>query len=212
MEIKTLKTESDFIKFIENKFKSGEWALALKYGERGYELGENKKSFILVEGSMNLIEKENKALYDFIDNNYEWGFDDEWVICYDESTAYRTEPDSYHWEQSFRYSSHGEMITPETDFDEWVEYANIDKNNLDELKNRIPVLPTSNIITDIEEKLIGLGWVELDEVFESGLHIGMNDKPDVIANNLFKEGKSNIIFQLDYTSQFSIGFKVWFKD
>ena len=212
MEIKTLKTESDFIRFIENQLETGEWNVALSYGEFAHELEKGKKGFLIVESSMHHIEEENKALYDFIDNNYEWGFDDEWVICYEESKAYRTSPDSYHWECAFRYSTSGEMITPESDFDEWLEYSIINADNLGGLTNRIPILPTSNIITDVEDKLTEDGWVEVDELFESGLHIGMNDKPDVIAKNLFNEGKTSVIFQLDYNSQFSTGFKVWFKD
>ena len=74
MEIKTLKTESDFIRFIENQLETGEWNVALSYGEFAHELEKGKKGFLIVESSMHHIEEENKALYDFIDNNYEWGF------------------------------------------------------------------------------------------------------------------------------------------
>lgn len=69
-----------------------------EYGERGYEVGIDKKAILL--SNWNDFDKYPNIMA-HIEENYEIEWSDEWIIDYDNDRCYRTSPDSYHWQPSY---------------------------------------------------------------------------------------------------------------
>lgn len=179
-------------------FQMGEFDSCSEYGEPGYKLPESKKAILL--GDWNNFSKQYPNYYKWLEENYELEWIDEWIIDYDNDKCYRTAPDSYSWEKCFRILD-GELITPDSDIEEWIEYATwtLDADNRE-------VLP-SFIEFDSEQH----GFQEVEEEYEDGWY-HRNDNPEEIAEKLFKNGATQVLFQLIGIEQFRVNFKVFYKE
>lgn len=90
-----------------------------KYGEPGYNQPE---SGILFANWNNIP----KAFQTFLESRgYELEWSDEWIIDYDYSKAWRTEPAGYWWEPSYMLSEDGCMFTPDTPQYEVIDYVSM---------------------------------------------------------------------------------------
>jgi|SRR5690554_2416902 len=88
-----------------------------EYGELGYEILEGKKAILFSD--WNNFDKYPRIM-EWIEENYEIEWDDEWVIDYNNDKCYRTIHDSYGWQPSMYMDNNGEIFSYE-----WV-------NNMDE--------------------------------------------------------------------------------
>lgn len=169
-----------------------------EYGEMGYSK-ENEDKPILFANWNPLYEKYPNVM-EYIENNYNFEWSDEWIIDYNNDKCYRCVGDSYGWEQQFRIID-GELLTPDCDPEEWIDYAKIDQNNNYEMR----ALPS---FLDID--LNDYGFELMDDYLENGWY-GRNDDPQAISDDLFKQGFEEVIFVLQGVVQFAIHFEVWAK-
>jgi hypothetical protein len=125
---------------------------------------------------------------------------DEWMVDYETSKAYRTQPDSYSWQPSVIYTEDGEPMTPDTDIEEWIEWA------ADNHRHALP----DTIVSDGD--LVGAGFVEYNrDRYESGWY-GTEDDPEKIAEEVRKwHGPCTVVFKLSGVEQFRVTFDVWYR-
>ena len=126
----------------------------------------------------------------------EW--EDEWSSCSDCGKLVRTSANSYGWKQSFWLRNDCEIIC--TECIDPAEY-------LESLEDHPTHCSTIDSIDPADH-----GYVQLQQGFENGFHPGQNDDPNTIYKQLRTQGeKRPVIFVLDSTGQFDIGFSVWAK-
>ena len=129
----------------------------------------------------------------------EWGFSDEYTTCGNCGRSLRTEHSSYDDIPKFAILN-DELLCHECIRDEFEEeYIESVTNNP---KNALKL----TIIN--ESRLTELGWKELEERYENGLHEGMNDDPKSIYNSLKTDWDVLFTFM---PSQFYISFWAWVK-
>lgn len=125
---------------------------------------------------------------------FEWN--DEWVIDYDADKAYRTSGDSYQWKPSAIYTEGGDLLTPDSDIDEWIAWAANE--------------PTRCITIRVDLDDAGFELVNRDHSYESGWHPGQNDDPvKILEREQRYHPDDTFVFTLDENSQFYSGFSLW---
>jgi hypothetical protein len=103
---------------------------------------------------------------------------DEWIIDYEADKAWRTSPDSYGWQSSVLFTEYGDILTPDSDPADIIEYALSGDNRA-----------ISSRFLSIDD-LAAMGferWPDDDTSFESGWHPGQTDDPTVIADRIRAE-------------------------
>lgn len=180
-------------KLLYAMIENGDIDICNEYGEQGYLLEPNKQAIIF--GDWNRLDNYPN-FREWLEDRYELEWIDEWIIDYESSKCYRTVGDSYSWEQQWRLHDSGEIITPDSDIEDWIDYA---ENSPDR------VLP-SFLDIDLEE----LGYKLINDDLQNGWY-GRNDSPSEILEELENEGYTSVIFQLGCVSQFAIDFEVYAK-
>lgn len=131
---------------------------------------------------------------------YEFEWEDEWVVCPECFRAARTRGDSYSWRQYYWMNPvNCELLCGDcikNDPTEYLEYLNGNVKDCD---------------------TIGIDLAKHGYRLYSGNHIsgwnpGQDADPAEIAEQLAKEGITDIIFQLDIVAQFGLRFSVWQKN
>lgn len=183
---------------LNNLLENGEIeSICSQYGEQGYTLEQDKKAILFA--NWNNFDKYPNFM-EWVEQNYEIEWSDEWVIDYNESKAYRTSPNSYGWQQQVRITDDGELITPDSDIEDWIYYCVMTDYN-----QQARCLP--DFIE--EELLVEQGFKLISEDLENGWY-GRVDNPNKIAEEVFNEDKyEEIIFTLDSVGQFSMNFSVY---
>lgn len=189
--MKTNKIKSA-LQYLQEKHYA-EWCSV--YGEPGYT--DPEKGIILA--NWNNIPK---GLADWLEKcGYSLEWSDEWCIDYDYSKAYRTSPDSYHWEPQIMVPAEScEYITPDDSPSTWIEACQITSNG-----QPIQCLPSWISNADIESQ--GFNLQQSD--FESGYFPGQTDNPANIARKLFESGAYRVVFSKIENSQFYCKFAVY---
>lgn len=192
---------SIFEDIIETLINNGDIDICPEYGEFGYALDDDKRGILF--GNWNDFDKYPNFM-ERLENEYEIEWHDEWIIDYNNGKAYRTSPDSYGWEQQFRITDCGELITPDDDVSEWIDECVVDYNTY---TSKISALPS---FID-EDEIIAEGFKLIGEDYENGWY-GKEDRPEEIAEDLIEaKGFNEVLFQVDFVSQFNLGFKVYAK-
>ena len=198
----------------------GEYEYCHQYGEPGYRFPTDATTPIVILGDYwcrcgkVLREDGSPDLHDYAHHyprlwarmeaqgvEFEWY--DEWTIDYDNDKAYRTTADSYLWQPSLIVTDDGEYLTPDDDIETWIEWA-----------DRNPSHCIPNAVYSGAD-LIGEGFrQENTDRFYNGWHDGMTDDPNKILERVakFYDEDANIVFTLDETSQFYIGFSVYVRE
>lgn len=189
--MKTNKLDSA-LQYLQEKHYA-EWCT--QYGEPGYS--DPEKGIILA--NWNNIPK---GLSDWLEKcGYSLEWSDEWYIDYNHSKAYRTSPDSYHWEPQIMLPSDAcEYITPDDSPSVWIEACQITSNG-----QPIQCLPSWISNADIEDA----GFKLQQSDFESGNFPGQTDNPEQIAKSLFDAGAYCVVFRKIENSQFYCKFAVY---
>lgn len=119
---------------------------------------------------------------------------DEYTVDYETGKAWRTSPDSYFWSPSVVWTDGGEMLTPDHDISEWIDWASNDPTRC----------LTPNMVK--LDELMEMGFTfhpDEDDVNQSGLHQGMDADPAKTYKKLRDSYQySDVIFWLKETSQF----------
>jgi hypothetical protein len=164
---------------------------ASTYGEPGYQDPEKGILFAnwnnVPDGLAEWLEKCGYVL--------EWS--DEWCQVYDK--AYRTSPDSYHWESQVMLTHDCEYLTPD-DLPDWIEECKVDSVN-----QPVRCLP-SWFPTDV---IVAQGYELMDAELESGFFQGMDDKPETYIKKYIEESANYVLFQKSEQSQFYSRYFCW---
>ena len=167
-----------------------QWDWANEYGEPGYSGGP----VVFANWNEFDVSKYPHIGAAIKDAGIELEWSDEWYVDGDSGKCYRTQADSYMWMSSIGYTD-GDILTPEHDVDEWIEAAKIGSDT-QQMLNRYQVR---------EEKLVEAGFERYgDTESETGLHQGMDDKPEDVIAAIRKEhgDDTDIIVYQTEASQF----------
>jgi hypothetical protein len=180
-----------------------DFAVCLEYGERGYTQPE--KGVILA--NWNNIPDNVAELFEECGYNLEWS--DEWIIDYENSKCYRVSPDSYGWQPIVHYTDNGEILTPDSCIEEWLEEFSLTDHNQPMRALNSEII---GCYDNIDLESLGYTLFNTPE-YESGMHSGQNDDPSSIAKNCFDtiQEIDHIVFVVTETSQFYIKFNCYYK-
>lgn len=165
------------------------------YGEPGYQ--DPDKGIIFA--NWNDIPKGLAEWLEKCGYSLEWS--DEWYVDHAYSKAYRTSPDSYHWESSIMLPQDScEYITPDDSPDTWIEACQ-------QTSNGQPMACLPSWIG--EQDIIKSGFKLQNGDLESGFFPGQTDNPVQITADLIKRGAYRVLFQKRENSQFYCRFAVY---
>ncbi len=172
-----------------------DWAQA--YGEPGYTQPERG----VLLGNWNKVPKRLQNYLEAVGFELEWC--DEWTLDFESSPskAWRTEPNSYHWEPSAAYDNDGGLLTrDQPEF--W-----IDEFKVDSVNQPLGMLPSW--FPDDELDKAGFKSNEEPHAYESGWHPGQTDDPKKVLAAELKKGALYVIFRRKETSQFYTKWECW---
>jgi hypothetical protein len=155
----------------------------------------NDKSF----DSPTLAERVPSRLFDALERlGVECEWLDEWVQCENCYRLFRTQGDSYSWKMSGAYFGDGYSCT-----DCMLSYGD---DALEDYVNDASRAVTWCGAAHLES----LGWARYNGDFENGWHPGQDDDPERITRAIQgSQDDVDIIFLIDHTEQFSIGFSAY---
>ena len=182
-----------------------EWANT--YGEPGYS--DPEKGILFLD--WNPI---SQRIQDYLEEQgYELEWSDEWIIDYEGSegsTAYRTSPDSYSWVSQIRLTDDGEILTPEHDVEEWLDYAKSTDHN--QPHKALPDFITEDQLAEAGYKL----YEPEGYPYETGFHQGQTDDPEQVYKNIEEDSNTgdveSVVFQISEQSQFYTKWKAYYKN
>lgn len=203
-EIETIIDQHDFVedalplididKVVEEVMDSGEGYQANAYLEPGYNSPENGK---IIFSDWNKFPQYVIELLELAGHATEWY--DEWLVT-DNGNAVRTSPDSYSWTPSYLLTEDGDVLTREDSAEEWINYV-----KCSDWCHTPRALPSWINPEEYDFKAYR------EEVYQSGLHQGMNDDPKEVLVEIFGEdGNSEVVFTREH-SQFYVEWKAWVK-
>ena len=163
------------------------------YGEPGYT--DPEMGVILAD--WNHVPKELAEALEEAGYSLEWC--DEWVIDYNNDKAYRTSPNSYHWEPQWILGD-GEYIFPDDGPQAYIEECAIT-----DAAQPMRCLPSSITPQDLEAE----GYALHKDDLENGWHPGQTDDPQELAKQAFEQGAERVVFRKTENSQFYIKFECW---
>ena len=173
------------------------------FGEPGYT--DPEKGVILANWN-----DVPKRIADYLEAaGFELEWYDEWAIDYEHDKAYRTQPNSYHWESSIRWTEDGCMLTPDDSPSDWIdEFKIYDQGQL----GTLGALPSWITEQDLEDAGYEKFPDEGSPDFENGWFPGQRDDPKSIANSIFDNMSDVdcIVFRITEQSQFYVKFQAWF--
>ena len=167
-----------------------------EYGEFGYELSEGKKAILFSD--QNKFDKYPRIM-EWIEENYEIEWSDEWVIDYNDNKCYRTIRDSYGWQPSMYMDNNDEIIPynyiNEMDEEEFKEFL-IENNFLNNSKTAINLVrfePKGELIGEDESRM-----------FES-----QPDPKKMLELAKEKYPENDFYFVIDSVNQFGLEFALY---
>lgn len=181
-----------------------------EYGEPGY--GTERTTMVVIgdywcrcpkiEGLHSLENHHPRVWAALTAAGLEFEWHDEWYLDNEAGKAWRIEPDSYGWQPSVIWNEDfGDFLTPDHDIETWTEAM---------ANNPRSVLPS---VVWSADDLAGAGWTKFNlDTYESGWHSGQNADPAAIMTEVQEaHPESDVVFLLDYTGQFDIGFSAWHR-
>lgn len=201
------------LKFLDDRG----WEHCPKYGEPGYHVREEGGLVVLGDywiRTPDTNERSGYRLDSWGDSKHHPRFwaqleaqgvcfegHDDWVIDWERGKAYRCQPDSYGWTPSFVYDEYGDMLTPDSDWSEWLAYA------LNDARKCL----TDTMVPDA--RLIEEGFDQFNGEFASGWYDGQDDDPHEITERIHAAFPgADIVFIIDSVGQFDIHFNAWFRE
>lgn len=170
------------------------------YGEPGYGDGDTK-AIIFANWKYHPMQTRVEAACREAGIEMEWS--DEWYVDHDNDKCYRTSGDSYAWQASIQYTD-GEVLTPDDDIIEWLEWAVNDPSR---------ALNRTQFSSDQLEEAGFSKYETVDgHAYENGWHEGMNDDPKKIMVEIREtHPTSEVLFWIGETSQFYIKFDAYVR-
>lgn len=195
------------------------WDWASEYGEPGYGTfsSADVRAVILGDYWLHGADKTSDKLQSFEDRwprvwqaleesgvCFEWY--DEWVIDHERSKAYRYRPDCYTWQPSVIHTDNGDLLTPDDDIEDWIDWA----------KNK----PTRALVRSVhrEADLNAAGFyvcrqLETSE-FENGWNPGQDDNPTDVTEQIraIHRDTVDIVFHISGVGQWDVRFQAYIRE
>ncbi len=188
-----------------NRFLIGDWWCRCgrhpRTGQRErYHYSGDK---VIEASALHGVEEHHPRLWaQLAEQGIEVAFDDEWWVDCETGKAYRTQPDSYSWQSSIQWNEDMcDYMTPDHDFDVWLEWALNDTSRC--------------LMASYRSDLEAAGFTQYEphdpHRYHNGWHEGMTDDPVKIRAEIdrWSDGQEDVVFLLDETSQFYVGFSAW---
>jgi len=162
------------------------------------------------ENIYNLYQKENditddQKMFESIVGYDSYGFDDEYMECANCNNAFSNQ--NYHYATHWTDYENGQVICRHC-----LENKENKEIRLDYLESLVNNPNSANAFIP-PWGLISLGYKQMPDLYESGLHRGMNDDPKKIMKELLgKNPSGKFIFQINNMNPFQISFAVWKKE
>jgi len=123
------------------------------------------------------------------------GFDlvhyDEYVVDHETGKAWRTAADSFMWTASVAWTDGGEMLTPDDDIEEWIEWA-----------RNAPSCCITPSMKPMDE-LLEYGFVDMETDSETGWHPGQtDDSAKMYAEYREDHPDADVVFYMTENSMF----------
>jgi len=171
-------------------------------------IGEyNGEPFLLVREGWNEVDAFSESLgvldkedIEDINDLIEWGFSDEYDICFECGKIIRISPDSYSWLPDYFYFE-GDLICGDCIREHFVE------EYIEHLINNPKVANTILSKEHLEKE----GFSRLGRVYETGWYPGQNDNPHEVLVR-FKNEYKEIIFDIVSAGQFDMAWCVWVRN
>lgn len=188
MNITQKRTDTIF-RMLQEKH-GAEWCS--QYGEPGYQ----DPAAGIVFANWNNI---SKRVADYLESaGYECEWSDEWYVDYNNSKAWRTEPDCYSWIRQIVYTDDGDVLTPDDGAS-----AVIEALAMSDHAHPCHAVPDWVSAADLESE----GYQAINGDYENGWHPGQNDNPKKIARTAFDAGAESVIFRIVKVGQFDVRFQ-----
>lgn len=171
------------------------------YGEPGYGDGDTK---VIIFANWNNHPMQIRVEAACREAGIEMEWSDEWYVDHDNDKCYRTSGDSYGWQTSIQYTDDGEVLTPDDDIIEWLEWAVDDPSR---------ALNRRQFSSDQLEEAGFSKYETVDgHAYENGWHKGMDDDPRKIMVAIREtHPNSEVLFWIGETSQFYITFEAFVR-
>lgn len=231
----TRRAVAEFLQRVYD-YENREFEIADEYGEPGYKAEGDLAMIVIADhwcpcGKLTIHHETYDSQLHGYEHHYpkafamlerrgvEFVFYDEWAIIDTQREdppgsgnwpyvrlAYRTTGDSYSWQPSIIWSDEdGEWLSPHVDLDTWLEWA------INDPRRCLPSIVWGH------EALEGAGFERYNEqrngYFENGWHPHQTDDPKkiyAVMRERYGE-EAEIVFLLDNTGQFDIGFSAWVR-
>jgi hypothetical protein len=167
-----------------------------KYGEFGYKLSEGKKAILFSD--WNKFEKYPRIM-EWIEENYEIEWCDEWVIDYNNDKCYRKIHNSYGWQPSMYMDNNGNIIP----------YDDINEMNEEEFKE---FLIENNFLNNPKTAIDLVRFEPKGELIGEDKSRMLESKPDPkkmleLAKEKYPE--NDFYFVIDSVNQFGFEFVLY---
>lgn len=165
---------------------------AKEFAESGYD--QPAKGILFAD--WNYFDKRTLDILERMGYECEWS--DEWSNCDGCGKAVRTSPDHCAWQPYYVVSDGGLVCLNCMDWESTLEDEYEDNAN-------------KAVFNACDPSKYGYRRVSEDGEFESGFHLGQDDKPKEILKRLHAAGVKRVVFRIPETSQFYIRFETWAK-
>ena len=162
---------------LQEEFENGNITTADRYLEPGYSLPEGSKGILLANWNNYTSEQ-----MDAIEEEYEVEWSDEWMVV--EGAALRTEPSDWWWKPSYRVTRDGEVLTVESDIEDWIHEA-----AAYDISHNPETIPSNYELDDIDFKKFGKS-VPTAKVFDKD-----KTPKDVLVEILVLSPNAQVVFQ-----------------
>jgi len=156
-------------------------------------------SYGLEDGEFDKMTKFLEAVEDYDGVRYSWNYRDQAIVDYDDNCAYI---DPTYGELDV-ITIEGANVGRRVIENEEIVWEDIEEYFLDDCTRALPSWYPY-------DQLFGAGFEDVSCEFENGWY-GREDSPDKIAERMYDEGYTGIVFQIKHIEQFAVEFCVWAK-
>jgi hypothetical protein len=169
----------------------------------GYPVGPEGETPKVLPTDLHSVDDHHPRVWaQLASQGVETAFYDEWWIDPNTSKAYRTQADSYSWQSSIQWNEDiGDYMTPDDDFQTWLDWVLNDPERRALMRDWLGPLKDAGFVQ----------WEPDDpHRYENGWHPHQTDDPKTVTATIRRtDPDCDIVYVIDETSQFYIGFSAW---
>jgi hypothetical protein len=159
-----------------------------QYAERGYD--QPAKGILFA--NWNYFSKEVACILERVGYELEWS--DEWSQCDECTKAVRTSPDGHGWQPFYILDDSSLVCLSCVDWPDHLERVED---------------TTKGVMSACDPSKFGYRLISESGQYQTGLHIGQDDKPADILAKCKAAGQTGIVFRVSDKGQFDVTWEVW---